>query len=259
MKRSGSCFLIVFVFLAAATAQAGLYQEDRPVWIGHRGARALEDENTMESIRKAVELGVDMVEFDIQQTRDGVYVLMHDDTVDRTTDGTGRVDEMTLAEFKELKTESGYTPPTLDEALDYLQEEGISIILDIKCWPADDGEELYQIIRDRGLLESTVFESSKPRFAGAIERAHPEAETAIYPVSMPFMLIHAEKHDIDCVSYMWNFATPCGVWLSHRLGHDVVVWTVNKRRVIKWFYRLKVDGIMTDDPNLFKGCSCRKD
>ena len=258
MKKAGLFFFVAFI--AASSAHAQLYRADRPTWIGHRGARALEDENTMESLRKAVDLGVDMIEFDIQQTKDGFYVLMHDDTVDRTTDGSGRVSDMTLAEFKKLKTESGYTPPTLDEALDYLQAKDIPVILDIKCAPDDEGEELYQIIKDRGLLDRAVFESTKPRFAGAIEKRHPDAETAIYPATMPFMLIHAKKHDIDCVSYMWQLATPGQVWLARLTGRDVVVWTVNSKPVIKWFYMLKVDGIMTDDPNLFHECDpCKKD
>jgi glycerophosphoryl diester phosphodiesterase len=249
MGKTGLFFLILF--LAGASAHAGLYRPDRPLWIGHRGARALEDENTMESLRRAVELGVDTVEFDIQQTGDGVYVLMHDATVDRTTNGTGRVADMTLAEFKSLQTTSGYTPPTLAEALDYLESTDVSIILDIKCTPDDEGEELYNIIKGRAILERSVFESARPRFAGVIEKKHPDAETAIYPVAMPLMLLYAQRYDIDCVSYMWQFAFPGQVWLAHQLGHEVVVWTVNKKWLIRAFTRRNVDGIMTDDPNLF--------
>ncbi len=248
--RNSSLFFLFFI-LAGIPAHAELYLSDRPLWIGHRGARALEDENTMESLRSAVELGVDTVEFDIQQTKDGVYVLMHDETVDRTTNGTGKVADMTLAEFKSLRTTSGYTPPSLAETLDYLESTGVSIILDIKCTPEDEGEELYNIIKARGILDRTVFESTKPRFAGAIEKRHPDAETAIYPAAMPLMLLYAQMHDIDCVSYMWQFALPGQVWLAHQLGHDVVVWTVNKKWLIRSFTRRNVDGIMTDDPNLF--------
>ena len=78
---------LVLLLLVGASAWAK--EEKRPLRIGHRGTRALVDEDTLESLKAAAEIGVDMLEFDIQQTQDGVLVIMHDETVDRTTDGHG--------------------------------------------------------------------------------------------------------------------------------------------------------------------------
>ena len=89
--------------------------------IGHRGAPGYEPENTLKSFAKAIEQGVDMVEFDIQLTKDKKLVVMHDTTVDRTTNGHGRVSRLTLAQLKELDAGQGEQIPTLKEAVDFLK------------------------------------------------------------------------------------------------------------------------------------------
>ena len=247
--KTKTAMLLLGLILLAGTAAA---KSAKPLHIGHRGARGLLDENTLESLKKAEALGVDLVEFDIQRTADGVFVIMHDETVDRTTDGTGPIDQMTLAQFQALKTKSGFTPPTLAEVLDWLAGNDLGFILDFKVKDPAFARELVQIIEDRGLLDRAVFESTLPKVAGEVEKIKPEAVTAVYPVSMPLMIFWAEKYHIDQNSYNYLFATPGQVLLSKATGHQVVVWTVNSRAKIKWFTWLKVDGIMTDDPNLFQ-------
>ena len=85
--------------------------------IGHRGAAGHAPENTLASIEKAIALGADLVELDVQRTRDGYLVIIHDKTVDRTTDGTGSVSRMTLATLRTLHAGDGQRVPTLEEAL----------------------------------------------------------------------------------------------------------------------------------------------
>lgn len=89
----------------------------RPLVIGHRGARGHEAENTLASFRRALEMGVDMVEFDVHAAKTGEPVVIHDATVDRTTNGTGRVADMTLAEIRRLRCANGEPLPTLAEAM----------------------------------------------------------------------------------------------------------------------------------------------
>ena len=240
------------LLLAAGVAGAASKPEAGPQRIGHRGTRALVDENTMESFQRAAEIGVDMIEFDIQRTRDGVFVIMHDDTVDRTTDGKGRVDQMTLEEFKLLKTRSGYTPPTLDETLVWLAANSLGFILDFKVPDPNFARDLVKVIEDRNLIPRAVFESMLPEVAGEVEKIKPEAITAIYPENQLGMVFLADKYHIDQVSYNWHLATPGQVCLAKARHHQVLVWTVNSRGLIRWFSLLKVHGIMTDDPNLFQ-------
>jgi len=250
VKTKAGIMGLVLLLLVGASAWAK--EEKRPLRIGHRGARALVDENTLESLKAAAEIGVDMLEFDIQQTKDGVLVIMHDETVDRTTDGQGRIDQMTLEQFRELKTKSGYTPPSLDEVLDWLATNDLGFILDFKLPDPQLAERLVAVIEERGMLDRAVFESPVPRVAGQVEKIKPEAVTAIYPKSMPLMLILAEKYNVDQVSYQWIFATPGQILLAKATHHPVLVWTVNSRGKIRWFRLLNVHGIMTDDPNLFQ-------
>ena len=91
--------------------------------IGHRGAHRRAPENSLAAIRDAIELGVHMVEIDVARSKDGAYVLMHDKTVDRTTDGSGKVRDLSLAQLRELRLMHGHRPhpervPTLDEAIE---------------------------------------------------------------------------------------------------------------------------------------------
>ncbi len=252
MKRWMAIIGLLAMVAGPFSAQAELWKKGEPIKIAHRGARAELDENTLEAIKLAVDYGVDMVEFDILRTSDGVLVLMHDETVDRTTDGTGRVDEMTLAEFQQLRTESGFQPPTLAEVLTYFEGNDVNITLDFKIPDEQFAKELTKLVAEHGLNDRAVFESPVPKVAGAIENVSPGLITATYPVKMPFMLFYAKKHDIDVVSYMYIFANPIEVALAHAHGKKVLVWTVNSKGLIKWFKFIGVDGIMTDDPRLFE-------
>jgi len=240
------------ILLMAGQAGAITWPDDGVVKIGHRGARALSDENTLESLKLAVDMGVDMLEFDIQRTKDGVFVLMHDETVERTTDGSGRVDEMTLAEFKELKTGRGYTPPTLEETLSWLANEEVDFILDFKITDPEKAKALIALVESYNLLDRAIFESPDPSVAGMIEKLRPDIVTSIYPTNMLGMRYYLKKYDIDVPSYQYIFANPLEVWLVKLSGKKMMVWTVNKKGLINWFELLGVDGVMTDDPNLFE-------
>jgi len=252
MRRRLAVIWALVLFFAFG-ARAGVWKEGKTLHIGHRGARALVDENTLESLLKAIELGVDMVEFDIQRTKDGVYVLMHDPTVDRTTNGTGRVDEMTLEEFKKLKTKSGYTPPTLEEVFKALKPYDVGMILDIKVKDPNCIPEIYELVEKYGLDDRVIYESSYPKVAKAIEKFNPELISSIYPAIPHLALLYAQAYHLDSISLFWPSATPLYVKIAQKQGYKVMVWTVNKKKWIKWFgNKLKVDGIMTDDPNLFK-------
>lgn len=219
--------------------------------IGHRGARALSDENTLESLKLAAELGVDMIEFDVHRTKDGVFVLMHDDTVDRTTDGSGWVNGMTLDEFKKLKTGRGYTPPTLAEVLDWLKTNSLKFIIDFKITDEGQAKALIAQVEESGLLARSIFESPDPKVAGMIEKLRPDIVTSIYPVNMLGMRYYMIKYDIDIASYQYAFANPIELALLPK-GKQAMVWTVNDPKVIKKFEKRGVYGIMTDDPNNFK-------
>ncbi|MBR4443641.1 MAG: hypothetical protein IKS52_10285 [Clostridia bacterium] len=116
---------------------------------GHRGARRIRPENTMTAFRYAIDAGVDMVETDIRQTKDHQLVLMHDERVDRTTDGTGRVRDLTFADFRRLNAaahDEGFAPecpPTLEELLELVAAHPTMLVnLELKEYPHVEGEEM---------------------------------------------------------------------------------------------------------------------
>ncbi len=116
---------------------------------GHRGARRIRPENTMTAFRYAIDAGVDMIETDIRQTKDNQLVLMHDERVDRTTDGSGRVRDFTFAEFRRLNAaahDEGFAPecpPALEELMELVASHPTMLInLELKEYPHVEGEEM---------------------------------------------------------------------------------------------------------------------
>lgn len=158
-------------WLDAGTPDRGLAN---PVISAHRGALNLAPENTLASYEYAFAYGVDLVEVDVQQTEDGRFVALHDDTVDRTTDGTGNIRDLTYAEVRALNA-ADYTPwsgtefdpaqvASLEEVLALARRVGggAGLELDIKGSVTEEGR-LAELVERYGLVEESIFNSSDPR------------------------------------------------------------------------------------------------
>lgn len=104
--------------------------------VGHRGAPREEPENTLASFERAMTIGVDWIEFDLRKTKDGVLVVIHDDSVDRTTNGRGKVSDMTFDEIRRLDAGNGQRVPSLQEVID-LSRDKVKMDMEIK----EDGIE----------------------------------------------------------------------------------------------------------------------
>ncbi|RIQ20236.1 glycerophosphodiester phosphodiesterase [Jiangella rhizosphaerae] len=138
----------------------------------HRGALTLAPENTLDSYAYAFAYGVDLVEVDVQQTKDGRFVALHDSTVDRTTDGTGNIADLTFDEVRALNAAdyapwkgSAYDPAqvaSLEEVLQLAQRAGKGLELDIKGSVTEEGE-LAELVGEYGLVEESIFNSGDPR------------------------------------------------------------------------------------------------
>jgi glycerophosphoryl diester phosphodiesterase len=161
--------LSVFAALSTVTIAASARREDGPAplppikhpiaVVAHRAGKALAPENTLAAIRNAIQLGVDYVELDIRTTKDGKLVIMHDRSVDRTTNGTGNVRDLTLDEIRKLDAGSKYSPkfmgekvPTFDEVLDLCHNK-VYIYVDHKEAPT---QQVYDAIRQHGMEKQVV-------------------------------------------------------------------------------------------------------
>ncbi|GMV09171.1 MAG: glycerophosphoryl diester phosphodiesterase [Gemmatimonadota bacterium] len=239
----------------------------RPV-IGHRGNRAHAPENTIESFRQAVALGADALEFDLRLTRDGEVVVIHDPTVDRTTDGVGRVAELTLAELRGLdagatfSTDGGKTHPyrgrgigiaTLAEVLESL--DATPMLLEIKV--AEAAAATRAVIERMGQESRCIVSSFQ---AGALV---PFAGTripigaspqAVAPLLLPALLgrrfTALPFQVMSLPRFHRGLPIPLGALAraAEPAGVPLHVWTVNAPSVARRLWRRGVRGIISDDP-----------
>jgi glycerophosphoryl diester phosphodiesterase len=226
----------------------------KPYIMAHRGNRAICPENTMASFKQALEDGADILETDIHLTADGVFVCIHDDTVDRTTNGTGKVSEMTLEELKMLSAGYGFEGfehervPTLTEVAESLPEDA-ALALELKI---DDFIEDEQVCRglvaelDRaGVRERTVLISFNLERTLAVHRVASD-------MTMGFITLSKlrPREDANFMGPFWPimFINPFYTRKAHRYNQWVCpLDTAAEKRM--WYYRLmKCDVVMSDDP-----------
>lgn len=232
--------------------------------IAHRGGASLGNENTLSCIAAGIASGADMVEIDVHQTADGHIVVCHDPTLDRTTDGTGKIGDLTLEEIRSFRiigsdgNPTSECVPTLEEVLGLVDGQ-CGILLEIKRKRRQyDGIEarVLKILRERGALGYTVVQSFNDR---VIKRVH-ELEPSVRVEKLVICRIPCLPLIFDggITGFSWkkygyvssfNFYRSC---LSRRFldklhtrGKEAKVWTVNRE---KDFPDIPVDGIITDDP-----------
>ncbi len=241
----------------------------RPV-IGHRGNRAHSPEDTLESMREAVALGVDALEFDVHVTRDGVAVIHHDDTLERTTSATGPIAARTLAELSSVDAgyrftrdngasfpwrEQGVRIPTLDAVLDAFPT--LPLIIEIKTPVATTAVRACiarHAAERRVLVAGFDVRSMQPLAGGPIALG---ASTRELMQLLPFALfgLHgpATPFVAACLPPVHNgIPVPIGRFarLMRRRGGVVHVWTINSAQEAEQLWSIGVQGIISDDPAL---------
>ncbi|MBO1330644.1 glycerophosphodiester phosphodiesterase family protein [Streptomyces sp. VRA16 Mangrove soil] len=211
----------------------------RPLVFGHRGARTEEPENTLRSFRRAAELGADGIELDIRVSADGHLVVIHDATVDRTTDGEGEVASLTLAQLRSLDAGSGERIPTLDEALAAFPGH---VQVEIKA------PEAVQVLES--LPERAVLTSFHPEILEDAARRLPAVARGLISHTPGDELLRAAK-DLGAA---WvcpertDALTPRFVARCHDAGLLVDAWPAADRELMRLFRGLGVDAVTTDHP-----------
>ena len=144
--------------------------------IGHRGAKAYEPENTIRSFRYAITLGVDAVELDVRRTKDNELVVIHNADVNKTTDGSGAVSELTLEEIKKLVTEKGEEIPTLEEVLDFVDKR-VKILVELKETGTE--EKVLDLIQKKGMINDVIIVSFHEDTLKKVRELNSEVETGL--------------------------------------------------------------------------------
>jgi len=146
--------------------------------IAHRGGPAYQPENTLAAFRNAIDIGVDWIEMDVQRTQDGVLVVFHDETVDRTTGSSGRVEDLTFGEIRALDAGSGEQVPAFEEVIALAKEAGVGLLPEAKSphlYPGIGGE-MVAALEGGGYLQETVIQSFEPEVLVALHETNPDIQ-----------------------------------------------------------------------------------
>ncbi len=216
---------------------------------GHRGALGTEPENTLRSFRRAVADGCDEIELDLRVTADGELVIMHDATVDRTTSGTGAVEELTLAELRALDAGLGEQVPTWAETV---------AAIDVRFQAEVKAEAAVPLLAqslksDPALAERTLVTSFHPEILLAVREAFPDVTTGhIFGRTPDIAEVIARTRAAGATWSLCGIAglTPEAVADLHTNGLSVTAWPVPDAETLAKAAALRVDGITTDNPHL---------
>jgi len=233
--------------------------------VGHRGASALAPENTLPAFQLAMESGADEVELDVVRCATGEPVVIHNETVDKTTDGTGTLRHKSLAELKELDAGSwfderfrGTRIPTLDEVFELVGRR-LTVNIEIKGQSIRaDGTEhaVVESIRHHDMADRVIVSSFNPFRLWRVRSEAPELKTAL--IFCPRNRLHLRKAwfapvlKVNGLHAFHSMVDDGFVDRAHRRGRWVYGWTVDDTEEMERLIRTGVDGIVTNNPGLLR-------
>jgi len=246
-----------------------------PLLMAHRGGANLWPENTIFAFERATTLGVDLLELDVRLTADDNLVVIHDDTVDRTTNGHGLVREMTVQQLQELDAAYNFTPdngttypyrgqgihiPTLEEVLNTFPQQRINI--EIKDDDKNAAALLSEIITNYQAQHRVVVVSFHDAPLSYFRTLQPEVATGAGPgETRTFYILnqlylwrlhrpHADAYQLPTTHGSAHFDTAKFIDHAHQLNQQVHFWTINDPEEMKRLLQLGADGIITDRPDI---------
>lgn len=227
----------------------------------HRGASGYAPENTMEAFKLAIDLKSDGIETDIHQTKDGVLVLMHDERIDRTTNGKGYIKDYTYQEL--LKFNANYKNkkysfckiPTLEELLRVVKDTTIILNLEIKTdiiFYQEIEEKIVKLVQQYHLQDRVLYSSFNHYSIMKVKQFQKNAKVSLlYEGQLYQPWKYAEGLKVYGLHpSLPNLAIENYVDMCHLYGLSVNVWTINKNEDMKKALSLKVDGIFTNYPDI---------
>jgi len=216
--------------------------------VGHRGAALLVPENTLPSFEKAIALGCDATETDVRLTSDGRLILCHDETVDRTTNGTGKVADLTFDQIRALDAGNGAQVPLLSELLPVIKDR-ILLLCELKG--EGTPEPAVATVRAAGLTEQVVFTSFEIDRIAAVRALGDELRIAgifskpNFEILPRLVELNAEAADVH-----WKNLTPEFVEAAHANGLTCRGWNPDTVEDIKATLALGVDSVSSNRPDL---------
>jgi glycerophosphoryl diester phosphodiesterase len=214
--------------------------------LGHRGAPREATENTLRSLSRAVELGADGVELDVQRSADGVPVVIHDETLDRTTNARGRVAALRWSAIERL---TGANVPSLQQALAWGSAAGAWLNVEIKSRNVE--REVVDLVGTMGLADRVIISSFDPSVVLRVGQIDGSIRRFLLTERWDSQAIRSfEEANAHGVCLRDDAASELALDGLSREGIPVVVWTVNAEDRIRHLLRRKVAGLISDDPEL---------
>jgi len=215
--------------------------------IGHRGAPADEPENTLRSFARALAVGVAAVELDVQLTKDGRLAVIHDETLDRTTNGRGPVQDFTLAELQRLDAGRGEPVPSLEEVFDLVQGKA-DLVVELK--QPEAAGALLDFFRARRVFEAATIVSFWHPAVKALKEAEPRLNTGVLMVGCPADPVGlARAARADTLALNFRYVNRELVDAAHQQDIKVMVWNIDDPETLKAYLAMNLDAICTNRPH----------
>ena len=226
--------------------------------IAHRGASGYAPENTLAAFKRAIALGATFIETDLQLCRDSRFVAIHDDTVNRTTSGAGKVHDLSLADLKRLDAGAwfgsefaGERIPTLDEILEFSKKHDVVFYLELKPGGSWGGEHaLIGALRESQEVARTVVISFDAGVLEGLRKIEPTLMTGLlFDGQIARPLDKAVEVGARQLAVRGDLVTPALLAEARKKDLQVVCWTVNQPAHMRLLIDAGVDGIMSDYPD----------
>ena len=236
--------------------------------IAHRGASGYAPENTLAAFRRAVAMGATFIETDLQLSRDARFVAIHDATVNRTTNGQGKVHDLTLADLRKLDAGSwfgsefaGERIPTLEEILEFAKKHDVVFYLELKPGGSWGGEHaLISALRESGEIARTVVISFDPEILISVRNIEPTLMTGLlFDGKIADPLEKTIEIGARQIAVRGDLVSPRLLKEASARDLQVVCWTVNHPGHMRLLAEAGVDGIMSDYPDRLVELARRKD
>ena len=234
----------------------------RPLIWAHRGASGYLPENTLEAFQKAVDMGADGIELDVHKTKDGVLVVIHDEMIDRTSDGTGWVKDMTYDELLQYnynrthqESLSHATIPTLAQVFDLIKPTNLTINIELKTgivFYENIEADTVALVREYGLENRVIYSSFNHASVLQVKKLDINAKVGfLYADGTLDMADYGEKYGVEALHpALYNLQYPGFVTQAKVKGLKLHTWTVNEEQYIKMCCKYGVDAIITNYPDV---------
>lgn len=232
-----------------------------PMVIAHRGASSIAPENTLPAFKKAIEMGCDGIELDVHPSKDGYVMVIHDAILDRTTNGSGFVNNHTLAQLKTLDASKpflrqflGTKIPTLEEVFNLVIPTNIKVTIELKGNYADLPDKVVALIKKHNLKDRVTISSYNHEYLKHIKNTTPDILTEVdYYVVFEDIIkfAHKLKVDILCGEYKYvERMSRLNIKRIKRNNLKLIAYTVDNQEIMAKLISKGVDGIVTNRPDL---------